>query len=126
VPIADIVPSRPMALPVFAFGTVSPTKATVNKQIITRSSRRRPMMPPSRPTLTIKAVIAGDDPLNFLEGGEVPRLPSHQRRFGFDLAFCFGRDSAELIKGAKIRPGMGSALPAKNRVRLRIDCIRYP
>jgi hypothetical protein len=29
VPMADIVPSRPMALPVLALGTVSPTKAIV-------------------------------------------------------------------------------------------------
>ena len=30
VPIADIAPSRPMALPVFSFGTVPPTKAMVS------------------------------------------------------------------------------------------------
>ena len=91
VPSADIVPSSPMALPVFAFGTVSPTKATVraimmaaprpwaaraaisirsvgarphrseatvNKTTPASSSRRRPMMSPSRPTLTISVVIA--------------------------------------------------------------------
>ena len=91
VPIADIVPSSPMALPVLAFGTVSPTKAmvraimmaaprpctaraaissqsagaaphraeaTVNRTIPASSSRRRPMMSPSRPTLTISVVMA--------------------------------------------------------------------
>ena len=91
VPIADIVPSSPMALPVFAFGTVSPTNAivsaimvaaptpctaraaissqsvgatphrpdaTVNRTIPANSSRRRPMMSPRRPTLTISVVIA--------------------------------------------------------------------
>ena len=30
VPIADIVPSSPIALPVLSFGTVSPTRATVS------------------------------------------------------------------------------------------------
>ena len=34
VQIADIVPSRPMALPVFDFGTVSPTKAKVSAIMI--------------------------------------------------------------------------------------------
>ena len=80
-----------MALPVLAFGTVSPTKAmvraimmaaprpctaraaissqsvgaapqmseaTVNRTIPANSSRRRPIMSPSRPTLTIRVVIA--------------------------------------------------------------------
>ena len=80
-----------MALPVFAFGTVSPTnamvsaimtaaprpctaraaissqsvgatphstEATVNRAIPASSSRRRPMMSPSRPTLTISVVMA--------------------------------------------------------------------
>ncbi|MCY1532382.1 hypothetical protein D9M68_676560 [compost metagenome] len=91
VPFADIVPSNPMALPVFAFATVSPTnamvraiimaaprpcsaraaisshsvgakphkaEASVNKKIPASSSRRRPMMSPSRPTLTIRVVMA--------------------------------------------------------------------
>ena len=80
-----------MALPVFAFGTVSPTnamvsaimmaaprpcaaraaissqsvgatphrtEATVNRKIPASSSRRRPVMSPSRPTLTIRVVMA--------------------------------------------------------------------
>jgi len=34
VPIADIVPSKPMALPVCAFGTVSATNATVSANMI--------------------------------------------------------------------------------------------
>ena len=34
VPIADIVPSRPMALPVLPFGTVSATKAMVSAIMI--------------------------------------------------------------------------------------------
>jgi hypothetical protein len=91
VPIADIVPSSPMALPVFALGTVSPTNAmvraimmaaprpcsaraaisnqsvgatphrldaTVNRKIPANSSRLRPVMSPSRPTLTIRVVMA--------------------------------------------------------------------
>ena len=80
-----------MALPILAFGTVSPTKAmlraimtaaprpcaaraaisnesvgaaplapeaAVNNTIPASSSRRRPVMSPSRPTLTIKVVMA--------------------------------------------------------------------
>ncbi len=91
VPIADIVPSSPIAPPVLSFGTVSPTnamvraimtaapspcaalapissqsvgatphstEATVNREIPASSSRRRPVMSPSRPTLTIEVVIA--------------------------------------------------------------------
>ncbi|MNI39461.1 hypothetical protein D3C73_936430 [compost metagenome] len=91
VPIADMVPSRPIALPSFALGTASLTsamvnaimmaapmpcnalaaisnhrlaarahrnEATVNTAMPISSNRRRPMMSPSRPTLTISAVIA--------------------------------------------------------------------
>jgi hypothetical protein len=91
VPIADIVPSKPMALPVFSFGMVSPTSAmasaimiaapipcaaraammshsvgamplkadaAVNRAIPAMSSRRRPTISPSRPTLTISVVMA--------------------------------------------------------------------
>jgi hypothetical protein len=80
-----------MALPVLAFGTVSPTsamvraimiaeprpcsaraaisrssvgaaahriEAVVNRAMPSRSSRRRPTRSPSRPTLTIRLVIA--------------------------------------------------------------------
>ena len=38
VPIADIVPSSPIALPVFSFGTVSPTMATVSAIMIAAPS----------------------------------------------------------------------------------------
>src|ERR1700694_3524931 len=106
VPIADIAASSPMALPVFSFGTVSPTtamlsairmsarrpcvaraaissqsvgatphrtEAAVNRMIPASSSRRRPAMSPSRPTLTIRGGLAGEivenDPLDLLEGG---------------------------------------------------------
>ncbi|MOA46366.1 hypothetical protein D3C78_1688700 [compost metagenome] len=90
-PIADIVPSRPIALPSFALGTASltsamvnaimmaapmpcraraaishprpdetahRTEAAVNTAIPINNKRRRPMMSPSRPALTISAVIA--------------------------------------------------------------------
>ncbi|MNZ74284.1 hypothetical protein D3C78_927310 [compost metagenome] len=91
VPSADIDPSKPMALPVRAWGTVSATKATVRAIMIAAprpctaraaisqpsvdarphaseapvkmpipasSTRRRPIKSPSRPTLTIKVVMA--------------------------------------------------------------------
>ena len=90
-PIADMVPKSPMALPVRAWGTVSPTSATasaimmaapspcatraaisshsvgatpprteaaVNSRSPASSSRRRPTMSPSLPTLTINVVMA--------------------------------------------------------------------
>ena len=91
VPTADIVPSSPIALPVLAFGTISPTnamlsaimmaaprpctaraaisshsvgatphrtEASVNRAMPMSSSRRRPAMSPSRPTLTMSVVMA--------------------------------------------------------------------
>ncbi|MNV47168.1 hypothetical protein D3C71_1390270 [compost metagenome] len=89
-PIADIVPSTPIALPVFSLGTApltsamvsaimmaAPTpcraraaisnhrlgaraqrsEATVNSAMPISSNRRRPRRSPSRPTLTISAVM---------------------------------------------------------------------
>ena len=49
------------------------TEANVNRNIPVSSSRRRPVMSPSRPALTIRVVMAKeireDDPLDVLEGG---------------------------------------------------------
>lgn len=91
VPIADMAPSRPMALPVLSRGTASATKASVraimtaapspcaaraaissqsvgaspqstdakvNRAMPPSNSGRRPNMSASRPTLTIKVVMA--------------------------------------------------------------------
>ncbi|MNS80513.1 hypothetical protein D3C72_1141940 [compost metagenome] len=90
VPIADIVPSTPIALPIFSLGTAPLTsamvsaimvaapmpctaraaisnhrlgarahrsEATVNSAMPISSNRRRPRRSPSRPTLTISAVM---------------------------------------------------------------------
>ncbi|MNG07975.1 hypothetical protein D3C84_913040 [compost metagenome] len=89
-PIADIVPSTPIALPIFSLGTAPLTsamvsaimvaapmpctaraaisnhrlgasahrsEATVNSAMPISSNRRRPRRSPSRPTLTISAVM---------------------------------------------------------------------